>query len=299
MASRRSRATSQAGCPPSPPPITRTPGPLFVLHRWTAAALAAHQAQRPPRRTGAPPSTGAGRGRTWRRAHRRHRRVAVHGGVDRGRVRQMMGAAGAIVRPVLDRSVPAVLPHALVEALLLETALAQAVDEPTAPRRALQAALTAPEPLDALRPFIQAKPGRSGSPARDCSRSDGDSESSLNDPRRLGRPNVQPSHRRWPRLLVCARLSGSGGRDRTSAVSSAEHVALDLVARFVADRDQAPWGTTWPNRQPRSAGPNDLSSCIGPGRPVPAIWPPCARGPPLAGAARPARGRRDTTWCWP
>jgi LuxR family maltose regulon positive regulatory protein len=49
-----------------------------------------------------------------------------------------------------------------VEALLLETALAQAVDERTAPRRALQAALTAPEPLDALRPFIHAEPGRSG-----------------------------------------------------------------------------------------------------------------------------------------
>ena len=66
--------------------------------------------------------------------------------------------ARMIVHPVLDRSVPALLPHTLVEAFLLETALALAVDEPPAARRALQAALAAAAPLDALRPFTQAEP---------------------------------------------------------------------------------------------------------------------------------------------
>jgi LuxR family maltose regulon positive regulatory protein len=66
--------------------------------------------------------------------------------------------ARAILHPVLNRSVPALLPYTLVEAFLLETALALAADEPPAARRALQAALAAAEPLDALRPFAQAEP---------------------------------------------------------------------------------------------------------------------------------------------
>jgi LuxR family maltose regulon positive regulatory protein len=66
--------------------------------------------------------------------------------------------ARAVVRPVLDGSVPALLPHTLVEAFLLETTLALATGERPAARRALQAALATAEPLDALRPFSQAGP---------------------------------------------------------------------------------------------------------------------------------------------
>jgi LuxR family maltose regulon positive regulatory protein len=54
--------------------------------------------------------------------------------------------------------VPALLPHTLVEALLLETALALAAGDRPAARRALRAALAAAEPIDALRPFSQAGP---------------------------------------------------------------------------------------------------------------------------------------------
>jgi LuxR family maltose regulon positive regulatory protein len=62
------------------------------------------------------------------------------------------------VHPVLAGSVPALLPHTLLEVHLLETALALATGERPAARRALQAALAAAEPLDALRPFTQAGP---------------------------------------------------------------------------------------------------------------------------------------------
>jgi hypothetical protein len=57
-------------------------------------------------------------------------------------------AARAIIRPVLEGAVPALDSHTPVEAFLLETALALAVDERPEARRALQAALTATEPLD-------------------------------------------------------------------------------------------------------------------------------------------------------
>jgi LuxR family maltose regulon positive regulatory protein len=67
------------------------------------------------------------------------------------------GPARKTLHPVLDGSLPTLLPHTLVEALLLETALALAVDERPAARRALQAALAAAEPLDALRPFTHAE----------------------------------------------------------------------------------------------------------------------------------------------
>ncbi|MDT7613698.1 MAG: LuxR family transcriptional regulator, maltose regulon positive regulatory protein [Pseudonocardiales bacterium] len=66
--------------------------------------------------------------------------------------------ARAVVHPVLDGSVPALLPHTLVEAFLLETTLALATGERPAARRALQAALAAAQPIDALRPFSQAGP---------------------------------------------------------------------------------------------------------------------------------------------
>jgi LuxR family transcriptional regulator, maltose regulon positive regulatory protein len=67
--------------------------------------------------------------------------------------------ARTVVRPVLDGSTPALLPHTLVDAWLLETTLAVAADERPAARRALQSALALAEPLDALRPFVHAGPG--------------------------------------------------------------------------------------------------------------------------------------------
>ena len=67
--------------------------------------------------------------------------------------------ARALLRPVLDGSTPALLPHTLVDAWLLETTIAVAADERPAARRALQTALALAEPLDALRPFVQAGPG--------------------------------------------------------------------------------------------------------------------------------------------
>ena len=66
--------------------------------------------------------------------------------------------ARAVLRPVLDGSTPALLPHTLVDAWLLETTLAMATDERPAARRALQTALALAEPLDALRPFAHAGP---------------------------------------------------------------------------------------------------------------------------------------------
>ena len=66
--------------------------------------------------------------------------------------------ARTVLRPVLDDTTPALLPHTLVDAWLLETTLAVAADERPAARRALQSALALAEPLDALRPFAQAGP---------------------------------------------------------------------------------------------------------------------------------------------
>ena len=66
--------------------------------------------------------------------------------------------ARTIVRPILAGTTPALLPHTLVDAWLLETTLAMAADERPAARRALQSALALAEPLDALRPFVQAGP---------------------------------------------------------------------------------------------------------------------------------------------
>ena len=66
--------------------------------------------------------------------------------------------ARTLIRPVLDGSTPALLPHTVVEGWLLETSIAAAADERPAARHALQTALALAEPLDALRPFIQAGP---------------------------------------------------------------------------------------------------------------------------------------------
>ena len=67
--------------------------------------------------------------------------------------------ARTLIRPVLDGSVPALLPHTVVDSWLLETSIAVVVGERPAARRALQTALALAEPLDALRPFAQAGPG--------------------------------------------------------------------------------------------------------------------------------------------
>ena len=67
--------------------------------------------------------------------------------------------ARTVLRPVLDGTTPALLPHTPVDAWLLETTLAMAADERPAARRALQTALALAEPLDALRPFAHAGPG--------------------------------------------------------------------------------------------------------------------------------------------
>jgi len=67
--------------------------------------------------------------------------------------------ARTVLRPVLDDTTPALLPHTRVDAWLLETTLAMTAGERPAARRALQAALALAEPLDALRPFTQAGPG--------------------------------------------------------------------------------------------------------------------------------------------
>jgi MalT-like TPR region len=66
--------------------------------------------------------------------------------------------ARTLIRPVLDGSAPALLPHTVVEGWLLGTSIAAAADERPAARHALQTALALAEPLDALRPFIQAGP---------------------------------------------------------------------------------------------------------------------------------------------
>jgi LuxR family maltose regulon positive regulatory protein len=66
------------------------------------------------------------------------------------------GHAHTLIRPVLDGSIPALLPHTMVEAWLLETSIAFVAGERPAARRALQSALALAAPLDALRPFAQA-----------------------------------------------------------------------------------------------------------------------------------------------
>lgn len=66
--------------------------------------------------------------------------------------------ARTLIRPVLEGSVRALLPATVVDAWLLETAVALWSGERLAARHGLQAALAAAEPLDALRPFMLAEP---------------------------------------------------------------------------------------------------------------------------------------------
>lgn len=67
-------------------------------------------------------------------------------------------AARAAVRPLLDGSVTGVLPHTIVEALLVETTALVTAAEVHGARRALRTALSLAEPLDAVRPFAMAEP---------------------------------------------------------------------------------------------------------------------------------------------
>ena len=67
--------------------------------------------------------------------------------------------ARTLIHPVLNSSIPALLPHTPIDAWLLETTLAMAADERPTARRALQTALALAQPLDALRPFTHAGPG--------------------------------------------------------------------------------------------------------------------------------------------
>ncbi|ALE75384.1 hypothetical protein AD006_04470 [Pseudonocardia sp. EC080610-09] len=69
------------------------------------------------------------------------------------------GRARALVRPVLDGSVPVLLPATVVDAWLLETSIAMAADERLAARHALQTALAWAGPLGTIRPFAVAEPG--------------------------------------------------------------------------------------------------------------------------------------------
>jgi LuxR family maltose regulon positive regulatory protein len=67
--------------------------------------------------------------------------------------------ARILIGPVLDGSVPALVSHTAVDGWLLETSIAVVVGERPAARRALGTALALAEPLLALRPFAQARPG--------------------------------------------------------------------------------------------------------------------------------------------
>jgi LuxR family maltose regulon positive regulatory protein len=67
-------------------------------------------------------------------------------------------AARATVRPLLDGSVTGLLPHTVVEALLVETAAGVTAGEIHGARRALRSALSLGAPLDVVRPFAMAEP---------------------------------------------------------------------------------------------------------------------------------------------
>jgi LuxR family maltose regulon positive regulatory protein len=66
--------------------------------------------------------------------------------------------ARTVLRPILTATQPPQLPDTLVEAWLLEAALALTAGERPTARRALHTALTIAEPRDLLRPFGQAEP---------------------------------------------------------------------------------------------------------------------------------------------
>jgi LuxR family maltose regulon positive regulatory protein len=67
-------------------------------------------------------------------------------------------AARAAVRPLLDGSVTGLLPHTLVEALLVETTAGVTAGEVRGARRSLRTALSLGTALDVVRPFAMAEP---------------------------------------------------------------------------------------------------------------------------------------------
>ena len=66
--------------------------------------------------------------------------------------------ARALLRPVIESTRPALLPHTLVEAWVLEAGLCLAAGERPAARHALATALDLANPIDAVRPFAMAGP---------------------------------------------------------------------------------------------------------------------------------------------
>jgi LuxR family maltose regulon positive regulatory protein len=68
------------------------------------------------------------------------------------------GAAGNFLRPLLDGAVTAVLPWSIIEAWLVETAVALHEDEEARARRALKRALSLAESMDVLYPLVSAEP---------------------------------------------------------------------------------------------------------------------------------------------
>ena len=103
------------------------------------------------------------------RAHRRQRRAAAHARLGRGRGRPPRTRARRLIRPVLDGSAPALLPHTLVDAWLLETVdrdrrrrTARGPPRPAdrpGPRRA-------PRRPPPVRPGRTRRPRTAGAPAR-------------------------------------------------------------------------------------------------------------------------------------
>ena len=67
--------------------------------------------------------------------------------------------ARALLRPVLEGSSPALLPHTPVEAWLQEAGLCLRAGERAAGRHALLTALGLAHPIDVMRPFVMADPG--------------------------------------------------------------------------------------------------------------------------------------------
>jgi LuxR family maltose regulon positive regulatory protein len=67
-------------------------------------------------------------------------------------------AARSAVRPLLDGSVTGLLPHTVVEALLVETTAGVTAGEVHEARRVLRTALSLGMPLDVVRPFAMAEP---------------------------------------------------------------------------------------------------------------------------------------------
>jgi hypothetical protein len=107
-------------------------------------------------------------------------------------------AARSAVGPVLNGSVPALLPHTVVEALLVETTALVTGGEVHRARRVLLTALSLSAPLDVVRPFATAEP-----PAR---------ASSVIIYAAAGRQSRSPRGRRPPAMVSTGDGPGSSRR---------------------------------------------------------------------------------------